>query len=226
MTSSHFVKKLPRSQWNWQEEDGFGTLYVNNVVALMTSALLWQFNIRNSMVSPLRLGQTMVGWKFFPLWLYKGHLFIGSSGICEADIIKAGSRVKPYYKAKEQWWWQFSDPFLHGYMEQMDRVMLGLKQQHEANWAGLSKSARDEKKQFTRGIKVRDNRYIPQWVKIQVVLRDKGKCVYCGESNVKLLEFDHRRAWSKGGTSKDPLNICLGCKTCNRKKSDKDWGWR
>jgi hypothetical protein len=49
--------------------------------------------------------------------------------------------------------------------------------------------------------------------------------VYCGESNVKLLEFDHRKAWSKGGTSKDPLNICLGCKTCNRKKSDKDWGW-
>jgi hypothetical protein len=89
MTSSHFVKKLPRSQWNWQEEDGFGTLYVNNVVAMMTSSLLWQFNIRNSMVSPLRLGQTLIGWEFLPLWLYKGHLFIGSSGICEINTTKA-----------------------------------------------------------------------------------------------------------------------------------------
>jgi len=49
--------------------------------------------------------------------------------------------------------------------------------------------------------------------------------VYCGENNIKILEFDHRKAWSKGGSSKDPLNICLGCKPCNRKKSDKDWGW-
>ena len=109
-------------------------------------------------------------------------------------------------------------------MENMDRAMLGLKQRHDLRGARLNQQeAHDEEE--GHGIGVRDNRYIPQWVKIHVVLRDKGRCVYCGESNIKILEFDHRKAWSKGGSSKDPLNICLGCKPCNRKKSDKDWGW-
>jgi 5-methylcytosine-specific restriction endonuclease McrA len=103
--------------------------------------------------------------------------------------------------------------------------MLGLKQQHELTWRSIKPSKKRTTKKQATGIGVRDNRYIPQWVKIHVVLRDKGRCVYCGEGNIKTLEFDHRKAWSKGGSSKDPLNICLGCKTCNRKKSDKDWGW-
>lgn len=72
---------------------------------------------------------------------------------------------------------------------------------------------------------VQDNRYIPQWVKIIVVQRDGGRCVYCFESDPALLEFDHRKSWVKGGSSKDPNNICLGCRTCNRKKGAKDWGW-
>ena len=74
-------------------------------------------------------------------------------------------------------------------------------------------------------IKTRDDRYIPQWVKIAVVLRDGGRCVYCFESDPRLLEFDHRKSWVKGGSSKDPDNICLGCRPCNRKKGAKDWGW-
>ena len=104
--------------------------------------------------------------------------------------------------------------------------MLGLKQQHEITWSSLSKPKKAQTKQSAGTIGVRDNRHIPQWVKIHVVLRDKGRCVYCDESNIKLLEFDHRKAWSKGGSSKDPVNICLGCRPCNRKKSDKDWGWQ
>ncbi len=96
------------------------------------------------------------------------------------SLSKTGAQVKPRYDVKEQWWWQFSlTHFSHGYMEkQMDRVMLGLKQQHETNWAGLSITAREEKKQFAHGIRVRDNRYIPQWVKIQVVLRETRGNVY------------------------------------------------
>ena len=74
-------------------------------------------------------------------------------------------------------------------------------------------------------IKTQDDRYIPQWVKIIVVQRDGGQCVYCFENDPALLEFDHRKSWVKGGSSKDPNNICLGCRACNRKKGAKDWGW-
>lgn len=75
------------------------------------------------------------------------------------------------------------------------------------------------------GIAVRDNRHIPQWIKIVVSIRDGGRCVYCGESDPTKLEFDHRKSWAKGGSSKDENNICLGCRTCNRKKGMQDWGW-
>ena len=74
-------------------------------------------------------------------------------------------------------------------------------------------------------LKSQDDRYIPQWVKIVVVQRDGGRCVYCFENDPQLLEFDHRKSWVKGGSSKDPDNICLGCRPCNRKKGAKDWGW-
>ncbi len=72
---------------------------------------------------------------------------------------------------------------------------------------------------------VRASRYVPQWVRISVTLRDGGRCVYCGESDPRRLELDHRLAYSKGGASDDPDNICLGCVKCNRSKSDSDWGW-
>ena len=96
----------------------------------------------------------------------------------------------------------------------MDRMILGLKQEHQATWARLTSTQRSKTTSTTKGFGVRDNRYIPQWFKIHVVLREKGRCVYCGEDDVKLLEFDHREAWSKGRSSKDPLNICLGCRPC------------
>ena len=110
-------------------------------------------------------------------------------------------------------------------MEDMDRAVFGLMRIHERAWASLNDAQRRSTRNTTKDIGVRDNRCIPQWVKIHVVLRDNGKCVYGGEADSKLLEFDHRRAWSKGGTSKDPVNICLGCQSCNRRKGDRDWGW-
>ena len=65
----------------------------------------------------------------------------------------------------------------------------------------------------------RDNRHIPQAVKVQVAARDRGKCVICGSRTD--LQFDHIIPWSRGGSSKDPGNIQLLCGTHNREKSDK-----
>lgn len=70
----------------------------------------------------------------------------------------------------------------------------------------------------------RDDRVIPQDVKIAVTLRDQGQCQlrYPGICLVdRELCFDHRFPWSKGGSSKDPDNIQLACGPCNRYKSDK-----
>lgn len=69
----------------------------------------------------------------------------------------------------------------------------------------------------------RDDRVIPQDVKIAVTLRDKGVCQlrYAGCQTDFDLQFDHRYPWSLGGSSKDPDNIQLACGPCNRQKSNK-----
>lgn len=70
----------------------------------------------------------------------------------------------------------------------------------------------------------RDDRVIPQDVRIAVAIRDKGVCQlqYPGICILnRELQYDHRYPWSKGGSSKDPDNIQLACKPCNKHKSDR-----
>jgi hypothetical protein len=65
----------------------------------------------------------------------------------------------------------------------------------------------------------RNSRLIPQDVKIQVSVRDQGRCVQCGSD--EDLHYDHKIPWSKGGTNTDN-NIQLLCGTCNRRKGTDD----
>ena len=62
-----------------------------------------------------------------------------------------------------------------------------------------------------------DSRSIPQWVRRQVMERDKGKCQHCG-SKINL-QFDHIIPYSLGGCSSHPNNVQLLCAKCNLEKS-------
>ncbi len=59
-----------------------------------------------------------------------------------------------------------------------------------------------------------------------IFLRDGYECVYCGESNRKLLTLDHVHPRSKGG--KDSWeNLVTACKKCNNEKDNltiMEWG--
>ena len=220
-----YVRRIPLTRWSWTAKDLFGFLVVFGCTIFWRPVMTWQFLLRNSMLRPERLGSVRMSNGLFPLWIYKGHLWVTCREANENDVIQKAAKIKPRYDAKKQWWWTFTDPSLRGLMENMDRNLLGIKQQHEKVWKGLSTRNKMRTRSTAGSIVVKDNRHIPQWVKLHVTLRDKGSCVYWGEKDLKLLEFDHRHAWSKGGSSKDPLNICLGCKTCNRSKGARDWGW-
>lgn len=63
-----------------------------------------------------------------------------------------------------------------------------------------------------------DDRMIPSWVKLEVWKRDQGKCCKCGTKNG--LHFDHIIPYSKGGSSKEPLNIQILCGRHNLEKRD------
>lgn len=68
----------------------------------------------------------------------------------------------------------------------------------------------------------RDDRVIPQAVKIAVAVRDKGLCQIKGPPCTGVGEvYDHVFPWSKGGSSKEPSNIQMACSACNSWKSDK-----
>jgi len=61
----------------------------------------------------------------------------------------------------------------------------------------------------------RVRRHIPQHVKETVMLRDGGRCVYCGSA--EQLEFDHVIPHSRGGA--DTVgNLQILCLPCNRRK--------
>ena len=70
----------------------------------------------------------------------------------------------------------------------------------------------------------RDDRVIPQVVKIAVIARDNGECQlrYPGICLVnREIDIDHIFPWSKGGSSKDVGNIQMGCTACNSWKSNR-----
>ncbi len=61
----------------------------------------------------------------------------------------------------------------------------------------------------------RNSRVIPNDVKIQVSIRDQGRCVQC--RSTEDLHFDHKIPYSRGG-SNTVNNIQLMCGPCNRAK--------
>lgn len=75
--------------------------------------------------------------------------------------------------------------------------------------------------------KSRKRAYIPEWVKREVLFRDKGCCVFCKKDLTGLYSlqednekhFDHIVSLNEGGIN-DVCNIQLSCQDCNLKKSD------
>ena len=64
-------------------------------------------------------------------------------------------------------------------------------------------------------IRPSNNRYIPKSVRQRVLIRDRYRCVKCG--NKRSLQFDHNVAVANGGSNEE-ANVQLLCNICNLRK--------
>lgn len=65
-------------------------------------------------------------------------------------------------------------------------------------------------------IPFRDPGRIPLKIREGVMRRDEGRCQECGST--EHLAIDHRVPWTEGGSSTDPENLQVLCRTCNSRK--------
>lgn len=77
----------------------------------------------------------------------------------------------------------------------------------------------------------RETRRVPRWVKDRVWTRDGGRCAYAASDGRRCtarkgLEYDHLRAWARGGSSDDPANIRLLCRAHNLFLARRDFAER
>src|SRR5579884_346360 len=90
-----------------------------------------------------------------------------------------------------------------------------------ASEAGLDEAAR----QFVDACHARpyvDDGRVPPEVRRVIVTRDSGRCQWCGATDD--LTIDHKiMPWVEGGSSKDPENLQLLCRSCNSRKGTKPW---
>lgn len=67
-----------------------------------------------------------------------------------------------------------------------------------------------------------DDGRVPQEVREYVRQRDGGRCQSCGMTND--LTIDHKLIpWIDGGSSSDPANLQLLCRSCNSRKGTRPW---
>lgn len=115
--------------------------------------------------------------------------------------------VERFEKAKEILWHKFPDGRMEDIFMDSLQALLQIKDP-------MLQASREQRAQSA-------GRHIPKWIKRQVWKRDAGRCVYaapdghvCGSRTG--LEFDHIIPWARGGSSNDPHNIRLLCRSHNQ----------
>ena len=216
------VRKLSTTTWSFID-GGFGINFQHNKIKRQMSYFEHDLIVGISTVQPVAIGLVN---KRRHYWLYRNEVYTTSSEFDSDKIIKHSERLKEeslddltklllkQMKASQRQYDEIHKQKLQSMKQQNQQLLRSLKQTHEQTIKLLMKRTKPSK----------HSRYIPQDVKIQVVIRDNGMCQSPGCFETSNLHFDHIYPYSKGGRSDDVNNIQLLCSKHNLRKSNSTKG--
>ena len=218
------VRKLSTTTWSFTNS-GFGIIFQHNKLKHQLSYFEHDLIVGISTVQPVAIGLVNKGRHY---WLYRNEVYTTSSESDGDKVIKYSEKLKQeslddltklllkQMKASQQQHDKIRKQKLQSMKQQNQQLLKSLKKTHEQTIKLLMKRTKPSK----------HSRYIPQDVKIQVVIRDNGMCQSPGCFATSNLHFDHIYPYSKGGRSDDVNNIQLLCSKHNLQKSNKHHSFR
>jgi len=213
------TRRLSKAKWSFTNSE-FGIIFQHNKLIHQLSSFEYDLIVGISTVQPVAIG--MIN-KRRHYWLYRNEVYTTSTEYDGDKIIKHSERLKEeslddltklllkQMKASQRQYDKIHKQKLQSMKQQNQQLLKSLKQTHEQTIKLLMKRTKPSK----------HSRYIPQDVKIQVVIRDNGMCQSPGCFATSNLHFDHIYPYSKGGRSDDVNNIQLLCSKHNLQKSNK-----
>ena len=218
------VRKLSTTTWSFTNS-GFGIIFQHNKLKHQLSYFEHDLIVGISTVQPVAIGLVNKGRHY---WLYRNEVYTTSSESDGDKVIKYSEKLKQeslddltklllkQMKASQQQHDKIRKQKLQSMKQQNQQLLKSLKKTHEQTIKLLMKRTKPSK----------HSRYIPQDVKIRVVIRDNGMCQSPGCFATSNLHFDHIYPYSKVGLSDDVNNIQLLCSKHNLQKSNKHHSFR
>lgn len=207
------------TRWSIRRYGMMGELIVDGIRGQFILWLSWISAFDASMILPQPIMSIGTGDPKRPvLYLYRGHLYKAPFGQSMFAIENAGAKQRANFNPRYTIWWDSVSAPARIAMEISHRIAIGLDVPAKLWNRFIQGGTKSIQNRTANADQIKSSRYIPQWVKIEVVLRDGGRCRECGCDDVTQLEFDHLTSFADGGVSDDPDNIGLRCLPCNRRK--------
>ena len=213
------IRRLSKATWSFTNSD-LGLIFQHNKIKHHLSNFEYDLIVGISTVQPVAIGLVN---KHRHYWLYRNEIYTTSTDLDANKIIKHSEKHKQeslddltklllkQMKSSQKQYDGIHKQKLQSMKQQNQQLLRSLKKTHEQTIKLLMKRTKPSK----------HSRYIPQDVKIQVVIRDNGMCKSPGCFATSNLHFDHIYPYSKGGRSDDVNNIQLLCSKHNWKKSNR-----
>ena len=213
------IRRLSKTTWSLFT-DGHVFTFRHNKLKYQLSIFEYDLIVAISSLQPVKIGLVN---KHRHYWLYRDDVFTTPKDVDTNRIIKHNE--KHQHESLDELTKLLLGQMKSSYKQYGDnhkKKMLEMKQQNQQLLKSLKKTHESTIKLLMKRTKnTRHSRYIPQDVKIQVVIRDNGMCRFPGCFVTKDLHFDHVHPYSKGGRSDEVDNIQLLCSMHNWKKASK-----